>query len=113
MGLTSTSATSHILLKILLERHHGVRPDYFVFGEDPREAFALGGDAALLIGDSALEHFRNPPDGCRVYDLGAEWERYAGTGMVFAVWAVRREFAAFHGDIVSHTWGLGFARVPK
>ncbi len=105
VGLTSASATSHVLLKILLERAYGVRPEYFLFGDDPEEAFAGGGDAALLIGDRALAHL-NASEEYAVFDLGSEWQRYAQAGMVFAVWAVRREFAAARPDLVAHCWSL-------
>ncbi len=104
VGLTGTSATSHVLLRIILERHHGIRPRYFAFGDSLSEALDRG-MAALLIGDRALEHL-NPAPGLHVYDLGTEWWNYAGEGMVFAVWAARRSFADSHPGVVEHAWRL-------
>ena len=53
----------------------------------------LEADAALLIGDDALRSNYRLKDRIYVYDLGQEWKDYTGEAMVFAVWAVRREFA--------------------
>jgi chorismate dehydratase len=48
-------------------------------------------DAALLIGDPALEvDF----PGLHVYDLAEEWRAMTGLPFVFAVWAIRAEAAA-------------------
>ena len=104
VALTRTSATSHVLLKYLLERRYGVRPDYVPTGTDLSEALASA-DAALLIGDAALENL-SPPAGLRAYDLGELWREHTGCGMVFAVWAVRREFATRSPGLASHVWGL-------
>jgi chorismate dehydratase len=56
-------------------------------------------DAALLIGDDALRIVGAP---CRyhVYDLGHEWTAMTGHSMVYALWAVRRDFARRHPDEV-------------
>jgi chorismate dehydratase len=104
IGLTSTSATSQILLKILMEKEFNVRPHYFPFGEDLNEALDRG-DAALLIGDRALEN-RSPGRGLHVLDLGEKWSEFTGLGMVFAVWAVRRDFLARHRSLTRHVWKL-------
>ena len=50
-------------------------------------------DAALLIGDAALRVWARKPKGLHVYDLGQEWTSLTGEAMVYAVWAVRREYA--------------------
>jgi chorismate dehydratase len=51
-------------------------------------------DAALLIGDDALRAYWNKPADLLEYDLGTEWTAWTGLPMVYAVWAVRRSFAA-------------------
>lgn len=104
VGLTDSSATSHVLLRTLLERARGIHPRYFSFGDDLTSALRHG-DAALLIGDSALSCLHPGPD-YQVYDLGREWQLFSGEGMVFAVWAVRRAFASTHPDLVTHAWRL-------
>ena len=50
--------------------------------------------AALFIGDDALYLYHHPPAGLFSYDLGDEWKRHTGLGMVYSVWALRRDFAA-------------------
>ena len=104
IGLTSTSATSQILLKVLLENEFKVRPHYFSFGEDLDDALAHG-DAALLIGDRALEN-RSPGRGLKVFDLGEKWRDATNLGMVFAVWAVRRDFLSRYPELTHHVWKL-------
>lgn len=105
VALTDVSATSHVLLKSLLEAHVGVRPRYVPCGTDLDAALAKA-DAALLIGDAALEQVAAPPEGVELHDLGALWRERTGRGMVFAVWAVRREFARRSPALVSHVWRL-------
>lgn len=52
-------------------------------------------DAALVIGDTAL--IQNwPAHFTYVYDLGEMWKTMTGLPFVFAVWAVRRDFAKNH-----------------
>jgi chorismate dehydratase len=104
VGLTLDSATSCVLLKAILSRRYGVSPRYFSFGGSLDEALSAG-DAALLIGDRALENL-SPPRGLHLYDLGREWKEMTGEGMVFAVWVVRREFAAARGALVEHVQSL-------
>jgi chorismate dehydratase len=104
VALTEASATSQVLLKIILEKRYGVTPEYFLFRDDPAEAL-LRSDAALLIGDQALEHL-HPGPGLTAHDVGQEWWDLTGRGMVFALWAVRREFAELHPPLVDHVWRL-------
>ena len=65
------------------------------------ERMLTGADAALLIGDPALHVLWRPPPGLHVQDLGAEWHAHTGQAMVFAVWAVRRDYAARAPDLVA------------
>lgn len=91
VALTNTSRTSQVLARVLLARHWGVFPTYTEMPPDlagmMREA-----DAALLIGDDALRAYWQPTDLLK-YDLGTEWTAWTGLPMVYAVWAVRREYA--------------------
>ncbi|MDA8412885.1 MAG: menaquinone biosynthesis protein [Desulfobacteraceae bacterium] len=89
--LSSESATSVNLLKILLEKRFGCRCNYKVhtssFYEALREAPAL-----LLIGDAALRASILDPD-LLVYDLGQLWHEWTGLPFVFALWLCRRQVA--------------------
>ena len=61
----------------------------------------LEADAAVVIGDVALRAlYESPTSGLTVTDLGAEWRDWSGLPMVFAVWAVRRDFADVHPGLV-------------
>lgn len=91
IAVTTTSATSVVLLRIILERFYGGRPTYEE-AEPSLECMLERADAALLIGDHAIRASWQP-HGCQVMDLGSEWHRWTGRWMTFAVWAVRKETA--------------------
>jgi len=55
----------------------------------------------VLIGDAALRARTDAPArGLVVTDLGEAWREWTGLPMVFAVWAVRRDFAAANPGVV-------------
>ncbi len=89
--LSSESATSVNLLKILLGQHYGCSCGY----ETARSGAAvIDGDvsALLLIGDAALKSsFENSE--LFVYDLGELWYSWTGLPFVFALWLCRIEVA--------------------
>jgi chorismate dehydratase len=89
VALASTSATSVVLLKILLNERYDVSPDYIVREPDAREMLAEA-DAGLVIGDHALLAARDDA-AAHVYDLGREWREHTDERMVYAVWAVRND----------------------
>ncbi len=92
VALSNTSLTSAVLVRILLDEVWGVRPASFRSPPNlPR--MLEEAEAALLIGDEALRLQASLPPGLHVYDLGEIWQEFTGLPMVFAVWAVRREFA--------------------
>ena len=92
VALTSESATSHVLAKVLLDRVYGASPHYEVVSMRPEGALA-GYDAALFIGDTALEVRR--AGGVETHDLGALWKELTGLPMVYAVWASREDPALY------------------
>lgn len=90
--LSSESATSVNLLKILLGIRYGCRCDFQVTDQnDP--ATLRRGDAILLIGDAALRAGMSD-HGLFVYDLGALWYDWTATPFVFALWLTTREVLA-------------------
>ncbi len=104
VAVGSTSRTSVLLARMLLEQRVGVRPSYVTMPPDLpvmlREA-----DAGVLIGDPALRATHAPPAGVTVTDLGAAWRDWSGLPMVFAVWAARRSYAEAHPGIVKDVQG--------
>ncbi len=86
IGLTSESETSVVLLRILLQKYHGVTARF-----EPTNGLDLDRFAAcLLIGDTALKTALAKPDGF-CFDLGELWHAATGLPFVFALWIVRRE----------------------
>lgn len=88
VAVPTASATSVILLRVLLERRLGLRPRYRWFdqGVDPHAAPA-DVVAALWIGDVALR--REPERAWPVRtDLGEAWTEWTGLPFAFAVWQV-------------------------
>jgi chorismate dehydratase len=100
VALGSTSRTSVLLARMWLEQVHQVRPEYFGCPPD-LTTMLLEADAAVLIGDAALRAtYDAPRHGLTVHDLGAVWKEWTGLPMVFAVWAVRREYAEHNPGLV-------------
>lgn len=98
IALTTTSATSVNLLKIIIGKFYGGNPSY-MDAEPSLEKMLADADAALLIGDHAIRaSWMN--HGYEVLDLAEIWKMWTGKWMTFALWAVRRETAQRHPEAV-------------
>ncbi len=86
VALDTSSMTSVALMKILFAKWLGGARDYFAMAPNLDEMLA-GCDAALLIGDPALQVDRSE---FVTVDLAEEWIARTGKSFVFAFWAVRR-----------------------
>ncbi|HEV8673696.1 MAG TPA: menaquinone biosynthesis protein [Methylomirabilota bacterium] len=84
IGVTSETATSVRLLRVLLALRDEVEPAALVGLDEPA-------DAVLLIGDAALRARQGPWPHPYCFDLGEEWTQWTGLPCVFAAWAVRRD----------------------
>jgi chorismate dehydratase len=94
VALGSTSRTGVLLAQMLLAERYGAEPTYFTCPPDLTEML-MEADAGVLIGDAALRAlYEAPASGLHVTDLAQAWKEWTGLPMVFAVWAVRRDFAA-------------------
>ena len=101
IALTATSATSVILLKILMKMYYKADPSYVTM-EPSLDEMLEEADAALLIGDSAIHaSWANQERGLTVIDLGELWRSWTGYGMTFALVAVRKEIAQADPGAVS------------
>lgn len=104
VAMPTASATSVVLLKILLARKWGARPDTFWFDQAIDDPFAAGADAALFIGDVALRDGLHPELPFR-YDLGAVWWEMTGLPFAFAVWQAAggsdEQLRALHRSLVA------------
>lgn len=97
--LTAKSATSHCLLKIILRNGYDARPNYYVRHISPENPVPADATASLLIGDDALWLYHNHKKyDYFYYDLGREWKKMTGVGMVYATWVVNRDFVKQHHE---------------
>ncbi len=99
--LTSQSATSHCLLKIIMNKLYHASPNYEIKTVTPQNIFPdKEGTATLFIGDDALYEKYHKQKNLYYYDLGREWKKLTGLCMVYAVWVVRRKYAKENPDKV-------------
>jgi chorismate dehydratase len=100
VALGSTSRTGVLLAQMLLSEKYGAEPEYFRCPPDLSQML-MEADAGVLIGDPALRAmYEAPGNGLLVIDLAEAWKEWTGLPMVFAVWAVRKDFAAAHPGLV-------------
>lgn len=94
--IPETTASSAALIRIIL-RLKGINVKFRQCQGTDIEGMLKNGDAALLIGDSALYAIGKYRI---IADLGNEWKKLTGKKMVYALWVVREEFAREHPDKV-------------
>ncbi|GAA2618077.1 menaquinone biosynthetic enzyme MqnA/MqnD family protein [Paractinoplanes durhamensis] len=100
VALGSTSRTGVLLAQMLLAERYGAEPEYFRCPPELTQML-MEADAGVLIGDPALRAmYEAPQKGLTVVDLGQAWRDWTGLPMVFAVWAVRKDYAAAHPGAV-------------
>jgi len=107
VALDTSSRTSVVLVRLLLENRLGLRPELVPHAPD-LEAMLARHSAALLIGDAAL---RLSPLDYTILDLAEAWIEWQGRPFVFAFWACRPR-ALTLPDLVelfleAREWGLG------
>jgi chorismate dehydratase len=106
VALPTASATSVVLLKILLRRRWKAEPRFVWFDQAGEDPFAAGATAALFIGDVALRPGLHPDLSIRL-DLGSEWLAETGLPFAFAVWQAgsgdERALCALHARLVEST----------
>ncbi len=95
VALTTSSATAQNLVKVLLSKRYNLNVNYLEMSPDLNQMLSEA-DACLLIGDDALRI--EPQDDLIVYDLAQLWKEFTGFPMVFAVVAVRKEYAQSSSD---------------
>ncbi len=92
--LTAQSATAHCLLKIIMGKAYDADPRYFIRNLTPFNPVPSDATASLFIGDDALYVYHHKDkEQFYYYDLGREWKKLTDRCMVYAVWAVRKDFA--------------------
>ncbi len=94
--IPQTTASSAALIKIILSLKDIDVKIKHCSGTDI-DLMLKKGDAALLIGDSAIHAIGKYRI---IADLGNEWKKITGKKMVYALWIVREDFAMHHPDKV-------------
>lgn len=90
IAVDTSSHTSVALLRVLLADAFGVQPE-FIPHAPQLEAMLESAEAALVIGDNALEAAASPQlRETQILDLGAAWKELTGLPFVFAAWVTRR-----------------------
>ena len=85
VAVPTASATSIVLLKILLRLKYDVSTRFEWFAqEEGRDPFHEGAAAVLWIGDVALR--RSFTAARLIYDLGSEWTEWTRLPFAFALW---------------------------
>ncbi|WP_096200939.1 menaquinone biosynthetic enzyme MqnA/MqnD family protein [Bacillus sp. FJAT-45350] len=99
IALTSSSATSINLLKVILHHFYQYQVDYHVTKPNFHEMM-LDHDACLLIGDDAIVTKWNHEKDIYRYDLGQLWYEHTGFPMTYAVFAVRNQVIENQGALL-------------
>ncbi|KAL9932168.1 hypothetical protein V8E36_008940 [Tilletia maclaganii] len=103
VALGSTSRTSVLLAQpqLYLTKQVGVNP-IWTSCEPSLDSGMADADACVLIGDVAMSAmFEAPKRNLSTLDLGEAWKTWTGKAFTFAVWAVRRDYAAAHPQVVN------------
>jgi chorismate dehydratase len=102
----SASRASVALTQVVLNEFYGNKPEFCSRAPDPVSMLA-DNDAALLIGDSALQYrfenqlpnaeneagiLRDGAEPVQTFDLMERWNNLTGLPFVFAFWAARKGF---------------------
>ena len=106
--LSAMSQTSHCLLKIILAEGYQANPVYDIRHINTEEPIPDDASASLFIGDDALYMYLHTPENLYCYDLGKEWYKLTGHSMVYAVGAVRKDFAKKSPEVLKFAYNKIF-----
>ncbi|HEX9020321.1 MAG TPA: menaquinone biosynthesis protein [Nitrospirota bacterium] len=116
VALTTSSATSVVLLRILLKLRYASNPRYTQYEQGVEDPSARA-DAMLTIGDLAIRRAAFSTYAHR-YDLGELWHEFTGLPFVFAFWHVNerknthRELGLMY-DILMESKSYGLAHLKQ
>lgn len=97
IAVDRASATSVILLRLIMRHKYGTQPLLMPMQADLDRMLARC-DGALVIGDAALTAKRRGE--LVTLDLAAEWFNMTGLPFVFALWVARKDASARRGEQV-------------
>lgn len=109
VALDRFSRSSVALLRLLLFRRYGSRPQFVTMSPDASSMLA-DADAALIIGDAALQLKQGD---YQVIDLAGEWFSETGLPFVFAFWTIRNTCpSARIARMLLEARDYGLAQIP-
>ena len=116
VALTTASATSVVLLRVILELFTGVSPDFLQYEQGVEDPYDQA-DAVLTIGDLAIQRAAGPRFP-HAYDLGEVWHQQTGLPFVFALWQVNYRKTIDHdlarlNDILKESKVYGLSRLGE
>lgn len=93
IAVTSESATSTALLKIILKEFLSLKCRFKVITLRSVAGILKSFPAVLHIGDTAMMEAKklSAVSGHFIYDLGDLWDKYTGLPFVYALWVVRKK----------------------
>lgn len=103
--VTANSATSFVLMRIIMEEFLGIKVIYEK-GSLPAESAISKYEASLIIGDDALRCSFTLKDKYMVYDLGSLWRKFTGLPAVFALWIVNKRSWKMKKSSIRTLWRL-------
>jgi chorismate dehydratase len=108
VALDTSSRSSVALTRILFEKRFGISPRTVGHAPDV-DRMLNGADAAVVIGDLALELDR---DRYRVLDLGDVWTEWTGLPFVYACWTGRPgSLTSREQDLLVEAKSLGLEQI--
>ena len=102
--LTQDSEAAAALIQLIFS-YHDIRPIFSTRDFKQPDDLPENAAAALIIGNAALSRQWDETFD-HVWDLGEMWKAITGLPFVFALWAVRREFAQKFPDRVQSAMAL-------
>ena len=91
----TSSHTSVALLRVLLKDLYNIEPE-FIDHQPDLDHMLQHCDAALIIGDTALEIAESPVKSTFMLDLAEAWQQLTGLSFVFAAWIARKGLSDSH-----------------
>ena len=103
VNVTSFSATSIALLKVLFDHYYHVEAQLCSVPPNLEKMMAEG-DGALLVGEDAMRAYvkvRQEGLPYQVTDLGEVWKQFTSERMVYGLWVVRKDFAKENPELMN------------
>lgn len=109
LALDTGSLSGANMLRIVLRESHGIDPETVPMAPVPVEAMLDACDAALVIGNPAMQCSK---DGFLVTDVSEEWRRLTGLPAVFALWA-GKTISDELVHVLVRAKAAGISRIPE